>query len=140
MANIETQARNIEINSEACTDCRLCELVCSLVKEGEVNAAKSRIHISSDRFSVNGKIIPQVCINCQECVAACPTEALKADPTTGVVNLDYNLCAECGDCIGACPYHAITKLPDGKILKCDLCNGSPACVEMCQPKAIRAVY
>ena len=138
---MEAIARNIEINSEKCTDCRLCLSVCSLVKEGEINPARSRIHIESNRFKVDGEIIPRVCVNCQEppCVAACPVGAIEKDAVTGIVSLNSDLCTQCGECIPACPYHAITQLPDGDILKCDLCGGHPACVELCQTGAIRAV-
>lgn len=139
---MEMEARNLEVNEDVCTDCRLCMGICSLVREGEINLAKSRIHIESNRFSVNGKIIPCVCINCKNapCVEVCPVEALKADSTNGIVSLNYDLCTECGECVLACPYHAITQLSQGRILKCDLCGGHPACVELCQTKSIKATY
>ena len=49
------------------------------------------------------------CINCHECVAACPFSAIRVDPDTG------------------------------ETFKCDQCGGAPECVEWCPTGAIRFV-
>jgi Fe-S-cluster-containing hydrogenase component 2 len=38
-------------------------------------------------------------------------------------------------CVTACPFGAIT-LVDGYPIKCDLCDGEPACTRLCEPGAI----
>jgi Fe-S-cluster-containing dehydrogenase component len=35
----------IVVDPEKCGECHICEMICSLVKEGECNPAKSRISI-----------------------------------------------------------------------------------------------
>jgi len=53
------------------------------------------------------KINKQICISCQQCVQACPTEAMQS-----ILNdqRKYFLpdCWSCGKCINACPVKAIT--------------------------------
>ena len=39
-------------------------------------------------------------------------------------------------CIGACPYSAILVTPEKEVMLCDVCNGSPKCVEICPTGAI----
>lgn len=46
---------------------------------------------------------------CQECVAACPTQALAAAPATGV-RLLRERCSACGNCLAACQYGALRKV------------------------------
>jgi Ni,Fe-hydrogenase III small subunit/formate hydrogenlyase subunit 6/NADH:ubiquinone oxidoreductase subunit I len=52
----------------------------------------------------------EACTACEECVAACPTAALRADhPAAGrkTLSLFRALCIQCGECVGACPERAI---------------------------------
>lgn len=129
--------KNILIDASLCTGCRLCELVCSLVKERECNPAKARIHCEA--YLIEGLRFPRVCVNCSEppCVEACPTEALQKNETTGYVTLNQEECTQCGACIEACPYAAIRLTSDNEIIKCDLCGGDPECVKVCETHAIR---
>lgn len=129
--------QNMMINIDICTGCRLCELICSLVKEKESNPAKARIH--NEFYLMEGMRVPRVCINCADpaCVPACPTEALVKDEATGWVNLDYDACNNCLACIEACTYGAIRLTADDTIIKCDLCGGDPECVKICETQAIR---
>ena len=127
---------NLIINADICTGCRLCESICSLVKEKEVNPAKARIHNEVHLFE--GMRIPRVCINCADpsCIPVCPSEALTKDEETGWVNLDYKKCTMCLLCVDACHYGGIRLSPEDKILKCDLCGGDPECVKFCEIGAI----
>lgn len=128
---------NLIVKRSICTGCRLCELVCSIVKEGESNPAKARIWIEAR--ILKGERIPHVCLNCGKppCIKACPTDALAIDGTTGWVMLDHGKCDSCGQCIPACPLGALRMSVEGKILKCDLCGGDPECVKMCDIGAIQ---
>jgi Fe-S-cluster-containing dehydrogenase component len=70
-------------------------------------------------------------------VAACPTEALFKDETTGAVLLHPDDCIGCSACVDACPFGmAILHLETGLALICDLCGGDPACVKRCATGAI----
>ena len=129
--------RNLLINSDVCTGCRLCELACSMVKEKESNPAKARIYIET--YMMEGLRIPRVCVNCVNppCVKACPLEALQRDETTGYVFLDYDKCDHCAACIPACPFGGLRLTVENKVIMCDLCGGAPECVKICEPKAIQ---
>ncbi len=124
-AKLESLQNNLFINSEACTGCRFCQVVCSVTKEGESNPDKARIHV--ELYPFEGLMIPRVCINCKNapCVKACPRGALEIDSKTGTVVLYDDKCDSCADCIPACPFAALTLTLEGRLLKCDLCGGPP---------------
>jgi electron transfer flavoprotein alpha subunit len=46
------------------------------------------------------------CIGCEQCVAACPENALEMKDGVAVVNPD--LCTACGECIAVCPAEALS--------------------------------
>lgn len=125
------------VRAEICTGCRMCELICSLYKEGQIDPASARIHI--ERHILEGLTIPRVCLNCKDppCIKACHRKALQKDPATGWVTLIQSRCNNCTLCIAACPYDAFTQAPDGRVLLCDLCNGDPQCVQVCSIGAIK---
>ncbi len=69
-------SKQIEVNLENCTACRICEFICSTHNFGEINPSKSRIKvkiISKDFF-----FFPVVCKQCSKapCIEVCPKEAL----------------------------------------------------------------
>jgi Fe-S-cluster-containing dehydrogenase component len=84
---------------------------------------------------IPGVEIPHLCFQCEDtpCVKACPTEALTINDKTGAVIVNDSKCISCGLCIDACPGD-VPHLHPGKdtIVICDLCNGTPKCVEACQ--------
>jgi carbon-monoxide dehydrogenase iron sulfur subunit len=126
----------MKVNDEKCTGCRLCELACSVTKTDEFNPALARIRVDwgeegacvpvvctqcaeawcvqacpSEAISRNQEtavviIDPEQCIECGECVSACPTGAIGWRSSSGA------------------PF------------KCDLCSGQPACVAMCPAEAL----
>ena len=127
----------IHIEREACTGCRICEIVCSLGHERVVNPSKARIYIQ--RRYEESLYLPYVCQNCTDpnCVAACPTGALNQD-SSGVIHADQDLCTGCEVCVQACPHDAIRYNDSAsKILVCDQCGGKPLCVEFCSTSALR---
>ena len=126
----------IEVSLNNCVGCRLCEMVCSLVHEGECSTAKSRIRIFRDEEFGNNLI--SLCMQCGDyCIQSCPVEALRRDEKTGAVLVDDELCIGCEACIEACPLGAL--FMDSKkdvVFKCDLCGGDPECVKFCSRKAL----
>ena len=68
----------IVVDVEKCTGCRVCELVCSITKQGEFNPRKSHIHILlNNEFGVYIPALKLECDFCGRCVELCPTEALS---------------------------------------------------------------
>jgi len=131
----------IFLDQSKCTGCRLCEAICSLVHEGEINPTKSRIKIVR---TVENSILytfPVYCLQCEDprCAAVCPVKAITRDDN-GISFVDQNKCIGCKLCEIACPVGAIAVHADpGISLKCDFCKGldGPACVEYCFTGAIQ---
>jgi ferredoxin len=47
------------------------------------------------------------CTGCEECVDACPAEAISMKDDVAVIDPDE--CTECSACVDACPAEAITE-------------------------------
>lgn len=127
----------LAINPDLCTGCRVCELVCSLVKENECNPRKSRIRVI--KIDREGFDLPLFCQHCGEplCREVCPVKALSRDPQTGAIILNPDLCIGCRSCTLACPFgHISFDSEAGICRKCDLCGGDPQCVRFCETKAL----
>lgn len=115
-----------------CSGCRRCEIVCSLFHENHIWPEASRIRVF---MLVPGLEFPHFCAQCQQypCVESCPTKALSIDRKTAAVSVDKEKCTGCGQCITACPGKIPHMHPtENYILICDLCNGDPQCVKVCQ--------
>ena len=69
------------VESEKCTGCRICELVCSFAKHGEYNPKKSLIRVLRNReMNVNIPVLAASCDLCggdEKCVYSCPTKVLQ---------------------------------------------------------------
>jgi carbon-monoxide dehydrogenase iron sulfur subunit len=121
-----------------CTGCRSCMLICSFIHTDACSYHGSRIKILSDE--AHGKHTPVLCQFCEDpaCVQACPTGALSKKGMTGPVQVEGSLCNGCQACIAACPFEAM--FFDGERQEpftCDLCQGDPECVKVCQlPEAL----
>jgi Fe-S-cluster-containing dehydrogenase component len=71
------------------------------------------------------------------CEAACPRHATFRNYTTGAMEVDAHRCIGCLSCVFACPFGAtFVDQEDGRVLKCDLCDGDPTCVKVCPTAAI----
>jgi len=129
--------KNFFVNAEVCTGCGLCELACSVFKEGESNPNKSRIRIERRMF--DGLMISRLCRNCRDpaCMKVCHRRAIELDSVTGWVTINDERCNNCTLCIPACPHHALSISPEGNVLMCDLCGGEPKCVEFCATGAVQ---
>ena len=130
-------------DSEKCVSCRVCEAVCSFVKEGESNPVKSRCKIIR---TIENNILYKVRVHCQQCEKAyckdvCPSGAINED-INGIKWVDDKKCIGCRMCEIACPIGAITVNPDSHIsMKCDLCKGldEPQCANFCFAGALQYV-
>ncbi len=130
--------KKLIIDSNRCMGCHQCELACSFRKIKKFSPYDSRIQI--DTREDRCQAIPVVCMQCKDapCVDVCPVEAIQLDPRTGAYKVDEDLCFGCDLCTMECPFGAIA--PDrssGLALKCDLCDGNPACVTVCASDALR---
>ncbi|MGR6836367.1 4Fe-4S dicluster domain-containing protein [Syntrophomonas erecta] len=125
------------VEPEKCTGCRTCELICSFNHSEEFNPLNSRVSVIS--FEKTGFSFPAVCQQCSAaaCMQVCPVGAITRDETTGAMLVNHSTCLRCKMCTIACPFGAtFYDFTHDVILKCDLCNGDPACVKLCPSGAI----
>jgi Fe-S-cluster-containing hydrogenase component 2 len=130
----------LTVNSDKCTGCRLCELVCSVLHEGVSNPSKSRIQVV--KWEAEGRYVPMICQQCEDapCQSVCPVGAISRDKTFGFLNVDYDVCIGCRMCVSVCPFGAMNyNRTTRKVFKCDLCGGDPQCVRFCEVGAIEFV-
>lgn len=126
----------LQFDPDRCTDCKICELVCSSVKEQAFNRHLARLRIERlgpDRVAMYSC---QLCAH-PACVEACPWHAIELADGLHVVVIDARDCVGCGLCVAACPYHALSDWPGRRVpVVCDFCGNHPACVEACPTAAL----
>ena len=123
----------IRVDLSKCTGCKRCEAACAFFHTGRINNHLARIRvINIYEAGIDG---PVVCNQCKEryCLG-CPEHALSLGPYGQVIACP-TLCSHCGACEKACPIGAI-EIFDDIVFVCDLCGGSPKCVEACTEGAI----
>lgn len=128
----KTEAIWIARELSKCSGCRKCEIACSLAHEKRIWPEASRVRVF---MLVPGLEFPHLCAQCEDypCVESCPVKALSVNKRTGAVIVKTKACIACGKCISACPGRIPHMHPTGKhIVICDLCNGDPQCVKVCQ--------
>ncbi|MCF8126901.1 MAG: 4Fe-4S dicluster domain-containing protein [Deltaproteobacteria bacterium] len=129
--------KTLIVDAGKCSGCRACETICSLKHEGVCNPAKGRVHVV--KWEQKGTFIPINCMRCESpaCEAICPKHATYRNYTTGAMEVDPYLCIGCRSCVFACPFGAtFVDSDDGRILKCDLCDGDPTCIKVCPTGAL----
>jgi len=147
-----------QIDVEKCTGCRMCEVACTFRHEQDFAFSKARIRVVSSSeegyqpipcslllnrtLSMINSLSPSLTFSAHRpvCVEACGTGALTIHPKMGYLQLRIERCSGCKKCVKACPLQVIRFDEERKIpLICDMCEGSPECVEWCQPKALVVV-
>ncbi|TCO80383.1 Fe-S-cluster-containing dehydrogenase component [Plasticicumulans lactativorans] len=132
--------RSLHIDPQKCTGCLQCEMACSYENEKVFNPAKSRIKVFN--FHDEGRFVPYTCTQCAEawCLHACPVEAITKNKLTGAMEVADSVCVGCKVCTIACPFGTVNyNETTGKVIKCDLCGGDPACAKACPTAAITYV-
>lgn len=130
---------HLRLDPALCRDCQACALACSLYHFGQCSPELARLRIEKDMAAYRFEI--RICRGCPapECVAACPSEAIRAEEG-GRIALDEGACTQCGLCAEACPYGAIFySAALGRYLVCDRCGGragGPLCAELCPVGAL----
>jgi phenylglyoxylate dehydrogenase beta subunit len=127
----------IAFYQDKCDGCGDCVPACSKHHADTTDPAHSRIKVAKDPEENSYGVA--LCRQCgqPQCVMNCPSGALSKDGSTGVVKWDKDKCVNCQLCTLACPYGGITY--NGKtdhVMKCDFCDGDPACVKACPRGAL----
>jgi phenylglyoxylate dehydrogenase beta subunit len=122
---------------DKCDGCGDCVPACSRHHTGTTDPAHSRIKVAKDAEQQSFGIA--LCRQCgqPQCVMNCPSGALSKDLETGIVRWDKDKCVNCQLCTLACPYGGITyNVLTEQVMKCDFCDGDPACVKACPRGAL----
>jgi phenylglyoxylate dehydrogenase beta subunit len=110
------------------------------VKTGSDDPRRSRIQIAPGM--IQGEFSLAMCRQCgdPQCVANCPAAALTKNPATGVIDWDCSKCVNCLLCTVGCTYGGIVFDEVARhVVKCDQCDGDPACVRACGDGALKYI-
>lgn len=128
------------VDYDKCTGCRMCVMACSLNKTGTFNPVRARISIV--KWEEEGIMAPVMCQHCEEpfCVACCPVDAISKNEESGAIEINSQVCVGCKMCMMICPFGGPSFDPvERKVVNCDLCDGNPACVEVCPTDALQYI-
>jgi len=129
--------RQLKINLPECDGGRHCAHECEQACATRVfkldDGQFAALHIQE---LASGEASAVICDQCGDCVAVCPTEALKRNKL-GVVMIDRKLCVGCYMCVGFCEKGAFERLPDSLVpYKFTACG---ICVKACPHAALTIV-
>ncbi|MEO6352200.1 MAG: NADH-dependent phenylglyoxylate dehydrogenase subunit beta [Burkholderiaceae bacterium] len=136
-----TAYNTIAFKADLCDGCNACMTACAEVKGGSCDASNfldnSRIQIVADDVGGYGLALCRQCGD-PKCVSNCPAGALTRDEASGVIGWDGEKCVNCLLCTVGCSYGGIVHNQDaGHVVKCDTCDGDPACVKVCPTGALK---
>ena len=120
-------------DANKCSGCRSCLVACSLNLFQENNPKKAAINLIP-HFPDPGIFELQVCTQCGECAAVCPTNAIKQNER-GAYYVEFSECILCEECVPVCPENVMfvkSNLAE-TAWKCDLCGD---CVKVCGTDAL----
>ena len=121
-----------------CNGCGECVTACAERRAAKNPGAGAAIRILAPETE-GGRHFAIFCQHCREplCLPVCPTRAIEKGPD-GIVRINRRFCTDCGLCALACPESAPLKnMQTGRIDKCDLCDGAPACAQRCTEGALK---
>ena len=126
------------IDPDKCTGCRICEEACSFHHYGEFNPRRSYIQVLRNDFEgVFIPMTCQHCGK-PLCVEACPTGALYQFGNAVFLDKSKCIeCKQCLNAcpFGGIQVDPVTF----QVVKCDLCGGDPQCARICPTGAIKWV-
>ena len=128
----------IAFHQDKCDGCGECMTVCAEAKSGTADTLHSRLKIVPS-IAANDSFELALCRQCGDpkCVLNCPSGSLTKNHKTGVVPWDAEKCVDCLLCTVGCAYGGITyNAAAGHVMKCDMCDGDPACVKSCPTGAL----
>lgn len=120
----------LRVNSEKCTGCHLCELICSLFHLGVINSDKSAIQIQKDDLdtSMNKPIV------CRQC------KVMKClDGEDAVEKMEKKQFVWKKARAARCPFKSLRVFGEDAY-HCDLCGGHPQCITVCTSGALKKVF
>ncbi len=129
----------LHVYPQRCTACRNCEMACAFAHMEGNRPGLSRIQAQMGPHAQPPTNSVVVCLQCHEaaCVKACPAYALFRNPETGAIDVVSDRCIRCYSCVAACSFGNMRNPSNqGFPLKCDLCQGDPACARFCPTKAL----
>jgi len=140
------KSKALHIDPFKCDGCKECETACAAKHTGSRRIARKRIGVlgsvapgNGDERGRGGFFVPSTCQQCIDppCMAICPKNAIRRDHDPERVVLDTSLCVGCTMCVSACPTGSMAFAHDvGLPYKCELCDGDPECVRVCERRAL----
>ncbi len=138
----------IILNSDKCSGCRTCTIICleKFYNIDEMGISRREIVRYEDEENNRIKFYSLACFHCIDspCIENCPTKALQRDEETNMVIVKDELCIGCEACAKSCKYN-IPKFENKKMIKCDGCidriklQQEPLCVQTCPMKALKVI-
>ena len=123
----------LKVDPGRCSGCRRCEIHCAFFHSGKTGHLGARIKV--EKIESLGIDYPVVCHQCKEHYCTrCPENAISITEL-GSIEVSPTLCTLCGACEHLCPIGAI-EIYHNVPHVCDLCGGSPRCVQACEMDAI----
>ena len=75
---MQTGQRELIVDADRCTGCKVCELACSCVKLGECRREAAHIKVlANEEMGMSIPVLRSGCDLCGECVSWCAPQALE---------------------------------------------------------------